>query len=107
MKMRPYYRSQARYWELMETVRRREGALPENAFDYISVHFREDGYGLLSPLLFVERLAKRPRWEGTRFPDFKSALRAARILRGLAKLSGVQCHIVSCTQTRRSRFNSS
>ena len=68
------------YWKKVKNP------LPENAFDFISIHPHwNGGYRLISPLCIVESDEKRnrPQWEQDRFHTTKQAVRAANMIAAL------------------------
>lgn len=52
------------YWKAKEGHRARHGVYPPNVFDFLSLHFRQDGtWSMVAPLCACPD-GKRPAWEG-------------------------------------------
>lgn len=81
------------YWKRMEKIREKTGKLPENCFDFISVHYHhpENCFGFVSPMCLVDENCQRPEWEKDVYFGKQNALNAAK---KLAELNNV--FVVSC-----------
>ena len=94
-----------KYWETMES-KRKDGKLPENAFDFISIHDHSkcyDGakryFSLISPLCIIEEAEKgnRPQFEQDRFVSLNQAYCAAKMLSALYSAEmNKKIEIVNC-----------
>jgi hypothetical protein len=78
------------YWREQEKVRTLTGQLPENAFNFISIHPHIDKnkkeYTLISPLCLCNKNGIiRPEFERDRYKTVKQAHSAARMISALSE----------------------
>jgi hypothetical protein len=72
------------YWKAKETIREKTGELPDNSFDFISIHNGEKGFSLVSPLVLCNLNGVcRPEFENDRFDSLRIAYKAAKMLSAL------------------------
>jgi hypothetical protein len=95
-------RNRDAYWAQMEKRRNSAGRLPENAFDFISIHpceySNEGKYSLMSPMVIIENSKMiRPAWENDYYTSLRQANKAAEIISAITeKEIGKKIEIVFC-----------
>lgn len=92
------YSTRNEWWNHCEAHRTATG-LPEYAFDFISIHHRDDeGYTLLSPSCLLDaKLSTRPRFEKRRFAKLTDAAAYAKRLARIVSRRGTRrIHVVNC-----------
>jgi len=89
-----YYDNLSDYWSRMAVHR------PDWSYDFISIHERDDGYSLMSPLCLVrlDTDCRRPHFENKTFPSFDVAHNYA--MRLVRKVTWFDIHVVSCVESK-------
>lgn len=82
------------HWKRMREIRDKTGKLPENALDFISVHYSIKGdncFRFISPMKLVDEMGMRPEFERDVYFGKNNAFNAAL---KLAEMNNV--FVVSC-----------